>query len=59
MIIHGMQIQSIPRLNNWGNAELNKVDGFLTAEIFYVFKMLNYILHFREGDNECLFPELI
>jgi len=54
-----MQIQSIPRLNNWRDAELNKVDGFLTAEILYVFKMLNYILHFQEGDNECLFPELI
>lgn len=54
-----MQIQSLPKLNNWGDAELNKVDGFLEAEILYVFKMLNYILHFQEGDNECLFPELI
>ena len=32
---------------------------FLKADILYVFKMFNYILHFQEGDNECLFPELI
>jgi len=48
-----MQIQSIPRLNNWRDAELNKVDGFLTAEILYVFKKTTFYIFRREIMNAC------